>query len=275
MERPPVPRRSSSDLSDLVRSAAGGPRRGAVGRSSTAEHGAARALVRGAGSVGGLVLCGGASRRMGRDKAGLELAGRALIEHAIAVLSARAGRVRLACGTTPRYGELGHPLVQDRAGGLGPLAGLEAGLAAARDAGEDCVLVLACDMPCADARIFDALLARTIEEDLDGCVLASARGREPLYAVYRTRLAGPVRAALDAGVRRLDALEHLAFGGDRGGEAGRPVRIGVLRQDELGPELQACDPALNLNTQDDLDRARAALESPAGRAAGRGPGGRS
>jgi molybdenum cofactor guanylyltransferase len=240
MERPHEPRTSSADHAR----APGGPGRSTRGRSV----------------VGGLVLCGGASRRMGTDKAGLELAGRALIEHATLVVAARAERVWLACGALPRHAALGYALALDRAPGLGPLAGLEAGVSAARDAGADCVLVLACDMPRADARIFDLLLARTIEQDLDGCVLASARGPEPLYAVYRTRLAPLVAAALDAGVRRLDALPWLAFSG------GRAARIGTLGESELAPELAGLDPALNLNTPDELRRARAASERRSRRA---------
>jgi len=80
--------------------------------------------------VGGYVLAGGRSSRMGRDKALLELGGRTLTEHAVAklrrfcadvhVLSAREELARFA------------PLVPDLHEGCGPLGGIEAALAHSR-----------------------------------------------------------------------------------------------------------------------------------------------
>ena len=109
--------------------------------------------------VFGLVLCGGASRRMGTDKARLELGERTLIEHALECLRPIVERTLLACGSQPRHAELGHMLVLDRAPALGPLAGLEAGLSAAREsAGANAVVcMLACDMPFASTAGHDAL----------------------------------------------------------------------------------------------------------------------
>ena len=53
-----------------------------------------------------VVLCGGASRRMGQDKALARLGDASLLERATAAASLAAPRVLLATGTAERYGEI-------------------------------------------------------------------------------------------------------------------------------------------------------------------------
>lgn len=199
-----------------------------------------------AAHASGLVLCGGASRRMGADKALLALGERTLLERAIACLAHVAAPVRLACGERARYGEFGLELVCDRRASAGPLAGLEAGLAAAIESGADgYVCVLAVDMPRANAELVARLLAHARAQDLDACLLASVGGVEPLCAVYHTRLLPRVRAALDAGERKVTSF----FAPEFGAEA---ARVAYLDTGASGAEL-------NLNTPADLERERAEL----------------
>ncbi len=199
-----------------------------------------------AAPASGLVLCGGASRRMGADKALLALGEHTLLERAIACLAPHAAPVRLACGERERYREFGLALVCDRIAGAGPLAGLEAGLAAASESGPGgYVCVLAVDMPRADAELVARLLARARADDLDACLLASAGGPEPLCAVYHTRLLPRVRAALDAGERKVTSFLAPEFGA-------HPARVAHVA-------APASDAAVNLNTPADLARERAGL----------------
>jgi len=222
--------------------------------------------------VSGLVLCGGRSARMGRDKARLSLGdtattpgalvevpsgksmpgeslpgeslpgesmpGDSMIERALRVVAAVTPDVRLACGPTQRYEDLDVPLVCDRIADAGPLAGIEAGLAAAPDG---LVVVLACDMPHADAHTLAALLRHARAHDLDVCCLRSERGVEPLCAVWSTRLLPVVRAALE---RRESGVQSLI--------------ASLPRTDALdvaaGPA--GTDPSFNVNTPADLERAR-------------------
>jgi molybdopterin-guanine dinucleotide biosynthesis protein A len=194
-----------------------------------------------AGAVSGLVLCGGQSRRMGADKARVELAGRDLIGYPLAALAELGVKVRLACGATERYADLGFERVLDGLSDGGPLAGLAAGLDAAARAGEEWLLVLACDMPRASASVLRELLQRARERGLDACLAELERGSQPTYAVYHVRCAGPARAALNAGERRL-----VSFHGG--------LRVGTLA---LGGAEDA-DSALNLNTPSELASERAA-----------------
>jgi molybdenum cofactor guanylyltransferase len=77
-------------------------------------------------NVGGYVLAGGMSSRMGRDKALLELAGKPLVFHAVTKLKRVCSDVQILSSRAEL--EKFAPLVRDMREGCGPLAGLEAGL---------------------------------------------------------------------------------------------------------------------------------------------------
>jgi molybdenum cofactor guanylyltransferase len=92
--------------------------------------------------VGGYVLAGGKSLRMGRDKALLELAGRPLAQHAVVKL----GRVCADVHLLGNRSELAvyAPLVRDLHEGRGPLSGIEAALEHSQ---HDWNLFMPVDMP--------------------------------------------------------------------------------------------------------------------------------
>src|SRR5438093_7464181 len=97
----------------------------------------------GPATVAGLLLTGGASRRMGRDKALIEVGGQRLVDRAAAALKAVADPV-LEVG--PGWSAL--PSVREDPPGSGPLAAVAAGAGALRAAGHHGpVIVLAVDMP--------------------------------------------------------------------------------------------------------------------------------
>jgi molybdopterin-guanine dinucleotide biosynthesis protein A len=191
----------------------------------------------------GVVLCGGASRRMGFDKAGVVLGGETLLARAVGVLDALAPRVLLACGREPRYAELGRELVLDRRPDGGPLAGLEAALELLAASGGGWLGVLACDMPRAEPELLALCAARGRERDLDAVFFEDEAGLEPLLGVVHTRALPAVRAALERGERRC-----IAFHPD--------VRVAALRASELPLHLRSRGVARNLNTPAELDRER-------------------
>lgn len=189
-----------------------------------------------------VVLCGGASRRMGTDKAACEVGGKTLLEHAVAVAREAASTVFLATGSTERYAELGLDVVLDRVEDGGPMAGIEAALARlANERGDGWLGILAVDMPRAAGEILVRCAARGIEHEVDAVLVRSEAGIEPLLGAVHTRALPALRGALDRGERRaiayLDAAPH-AF----------------LPVGELPADLAARGPADNLNTPADLDR---------------------
>ena len=197
----------------------------------------------------GVALCGGRSRRMGRDKAQLDVGGRSMLEASLAALDGLCERVLLASGAEVRHPETGRECVLDRFADAGPLAGLEAAMVRiAEESGEAgaWVVTLGCDMPRSDPRVLRALLAREIERNADACLLATEGGVEPLCAVYHTRCRDAVRRGLEAGERRMTSF-HEGYG---------ELRVETLPQAELAAELLALESHRNVNTPHELEAER-------------------
>jgi molybdopterin-guanine dinucleotide biosynthesis protein A len=162
------------------------------------------------GNCEGLLLCGGAGRRVGGlDKGLLPFAGTTAAEAVLAVLMPHCERVFISANRhLERYRDLAiGPVITDRRPGhAGPLAGLEAVAAATAS---DRLLVLPCDLPHLGRQVPETLLA-SLESDGDlDAVYASAAGRHHyLVAALRTRALATVGDALDGDLpRRL--LERL------------------------------------------------------------------
>ena len=109
-----------------------------------------RVVGRGVEGATGAVLCGGGSRRMGRDKAVIVVAGETLLARAARTLSGVFDEVLVVGREAPPPGLPPHVrALADERPGLGPLGGIATALAAA---GHEWVFVCACDMPLLDAR---------------------------------------------------------------------------------------------------------------------------
>ena len=157
--------------------------------------------------LAGFVLAGGESRRMGRDKALLEIDGRPLVAQIGSLVKEAAGSAAIV-GDPRRYGGLGFPVIPDRIAGLGPLGGL---LTALEERRADWNLIVACDMPGLKANTL-AHLVRKIEDSgaARAIVPVSVRGEEPLCALYhRECLAQVSRAIADKSLRMKDLTAKL------------------------------------------------------------------
>lgn len=154
--------------------------------------------------AGAIILAGGASRRMGRDKALLPWNGRPLIAHIAAQLRRFTGDLLVSANDAERYAFLGAPVVPDRRPGDGPLMGLASCLAAST---RELNLLVGCDMPHLALPAARALLAQA-----EGCDAVVPRGpdgyAEPLFAIYRRSCLPVAEAVLARGGRRMtDLLE--------------------------------------------------------------------
>ena len=132
---------------------------------------------------------------MGTDKRFLEVEGLPLIERALDLLDARCAEVLVSANDPERLAHLGRRVVPDLLEGVGPLAGLHAGL---RAASNDLVLFLPVDAP----HVAPALLDRLEEETSGGfdVVCGSTRkGVEPLVGYYRRRCLPAIEAAATVG----------------------------------------------------------------------------
>lgn len=127
----------------------------------------------------GVVLVGGESTRMGRDKALIERDGQTMMQRAIELLRPHAREV-LVIGDPAKYGPQHARVVPDDVPGKGPLGGLVTALRHARYVR---VIVLACDLPYINDRLLVRLKAALIGE-VDAVVPRHAGGIEPLAAAY-------------------------------------------------------------------------------------------
>jgi molybdopterin-guanine dinucleotide biosynthesis protein A len=147
-----------------------------------------------------IVLCGGRSARMGRDKAALPFGPETLLARVVRVVQTVADDV-VVLGHTMQSMPENVRVVTDPVEGLGPLAGLATGLAAVH--GER-ALLLACDMPLLAPALLRRLLA--LAGDADACVPLVDDLPMTTCAVYATRVLPRARAYLADGTRSLRAL---------------------------------------------------------------------
>ena len=141
---------------------------------------------------------------MGRDKLPMKVGGVPLLRRVRDVLSARCTDIVVvgAGGDSVRLGEI-RRISDERWGGLGPLAGMETGISAAKNR---LVFVAAGDMPFLSEDLVYYLLER-LEEGGVCAVVPRHRGTtHPLCAAYDRGILSLVRSALDDGVRSVRAL---------------------------------------------------------------------
>jgi molybdopterin-guanine dinucleotide biosynthesis protein A len=137
---------------------------------------------------------------MKADKAGLDVAGRTLLEHVLAQVEPLFDEtvVSLSPGQTlPFRPKTALRVVEDDVAGLGPLAGILAGLRAARN---DACLVIACDIPDVDVPLLEALAWSTCGSEITVPVGPSGL-YEPLFALYRKSIIPQIESLLAGGER--------------------------------------------------------------------------
>lgn len=184
-----------------------------------------------------LVLAGGDSRRMGHPKAWLEVGDTFLLRYVVDHLAPAFSEVMVSFAEPEQLLEpVPYRIVFDRKRSSGPLAGLEAGLAGARN---EVVFAVACDMPYVTQDLAQVAVAAA-----RGCDAAIPRidGRpEPVCGAYRRSALPFITGAINTG--RLKAAEIVA-------------ELDVTWLEGLDPELFR-----SLNTPEDLERFDAGFAS--------------
>ena len=184
-------------------------------------------------SFSAAVLGGGASRRMGTDKAALDVDGHTMAER-VAGAAGRAGAVDVVQigGTSSHL-----TVVPDRWPGQGPLGGIITALATSRS---PWVFGGACDLPGHDGPTIGLLTAH-IGQDAD-VIMAVTDRREPLCALWRV-----------AGARGLLTAQFAT------GERAVHIAVAALRVIEVHVATSALH---NVNTPDELAEARRLAQRP-------------
>ncbi len=129
--------------------------------------------------VTGIVLAGGQSRRMGVDKALVELNGKTLMEHSISILQELTPAIIISSGN-PQVHFFGFPVIEDVYPHIGPVAGLYSALNASLSEHN---IVLPCDTPHVGVSLYEKLLES--EGSFDAVVAGTPDGLiEPLIGYY-------------------------------------------------------------------------------------------
>jgi molybdenum cofactor guanylyltransferase len=163
-------------------------------------------------SIGGYVLAGGRSKRMGRDKALLELGGRPLIEIAVGKLRRVCGEVRILGGAEGVGDGLGvwGPVVFDRQTGCGPIGGIEAALA---DSRFEWNLIVPVDMPLLPAEFLEEWVRDVVGRNGVRVAMFEVGGRRrAMPLMVRRELGGFLTRAIERGEYALLAALESAGG---------------------------------------------------------------
>jgi len=159
-------------------------------------------VLRAPSEVGGYVLAGGKSSRMGRDKALLVLAGKPLILRAVQKLQRVCKEVHVLSASS----QLGlyAPLVQDRIEGCGPLGGIDAGLGHSHF---DWSLFIPVDMPFFPSAFLEYWIRKVVlarQESGARIALFSVEGvPQPAMCLLHREVVPYVREAVEAGRYKL------------------------------------------------------------------------
>jgi len=153
--------------------------------------------------VTGIVLAGGQGRRMGGVDKGLALLrGQPMVAEVLARLAPQVSEIVInANQNLDAYARFGHQVVPDAIGGFaGPLAGLHAGLGAAKHA---LAVTVPCDSPFLPADLVARLRNALLDNDL--AVAKTGNQAHPVFALVRTQVRKNLEAYLAGGGRKIDA----------------------------------------------------------------------
>jgi molybdopterin-guanine dinucleotide biosynthesis protein A len=185
--------------------------------------------------VTGIILVGGKSRRMGKDKAFLKVSGKPLFKRVLELLSESFGRVVLVGDREERFAGYCLSVLPDIYPGSA-LGGLYTGL---YHASTEYIFVSSCDLPFPSGEVLHHLCS--LRKGYDAVVPTTANGYEPLFALYSKACLEPIKALLDKG-------DYCAY-------AYYPqVRVRYVMCNELSRFDRDGKAFLNINTPEEFDK---------------------
>ncbi|MBI5361001.1 MAG: molybdenum cofactor guanylyltransferase [Planctomycetes bacterium] len=147
-----------------------------------------------------VILCGGKSSRMGRDKALIKINDRPVVSIIYDSLKVIFDEVALSVKTgTDEYHALGYRLIEDNLPGSSPLVGIYSALQELKGTH---IFVIACDMPLIDIG-FIAAMRNEISAGYDVIVPVTANGIEPLYGFYSKNCINEIKNRIDRGDHKI------------------------------------------------------------------------
>ena len=182
-----------------------------------------------------VILAGGKSSRMGRNKAFLKIEGKTFIERQIELLRNVFAEIIISANTPSEYEHLKVPVVEDIFPDKGPLGGIYSGLIMSDSF---YTFMLACDMPFVEIELIKHL--KSFAEGHDAVIPKSERGLEPLHAFYSKKCLEPIKKELDSNNLRIISF----FPG---------VSVKIVELDSLPFSGNFKDSIKNLNTMEEYE----------------------
>lgn len=147
------------------------------------------------------IQAGGASSRMGTDKALLPFNGEPLVQRVLKRLAPIADEIFIVSNHPERFSAFGLPVYTDEIANIGALGGLYTALIRAKG---ELLALAACDMPFAQPKLLERMAAAMTDAAIDAMVPMTNGYYEPAFAVYRRSACLPlVRQSIDRGEKRM------------------------------------------------------------------------
>jgi len=200
----------------------------------------------------GWILAGGRSMRMGRDKAGVEIARVPLLEHMLGKLRDLGLRARVA-GMRESVDGMTAEIVNDLHPNCGPLSGMETALIASE---MSLILILGVDMPLIETHFLQWMLTRAQASGAIATIPKVLGEPQPLCVVCRRELLGSVSRSIESGDYKVTAAIENA------GTEGRPDFFDAERAVATGAwesSLPVYRQFINCNRREDVALAEALL----------------
>lgn len=184
-----------------------------------------------------VILTGGGSRRMGRDKAELPWRGSTMLQSLIDKYSRKLGNVAVSVNLAGRFAFTGATELCDRYPGMGPLNGI---VSAFCETDEDIIFLTGTDLPNGEPALVVKL--RELMGEADACVMRRGKkGMEPLFALYG-------RACLEKAERCLNEGKQSFFDMLDG------LSVRYVQPDELA-DFDLEHILMNVNTPEEYEKA--------------------
>lgn len=149
-----------------------------------------------------VILAGGKSRRMGRDKLSLPQDGTTVLRSAVDRFSEYFDKVYISVNDVSRYPDISAEHIVDVYKGCGPMGGLHAALSEVSGEG---IFLAAADLPFSDPKIALKMIELCGEHDI--CITTDRSGREePLFGYYKKRILPEAEELLENGIYKMTAL---------------------------------------------------------------------
>ena len=196
-------------------------------------------------NITGIILAGGKSSRLGRDKSRETIGGVPLIRRVITAVGEVSREIIIVGGQHNELAEMGPNIrfVLDRAFGIGPLMGIYSGLSEARYA---CACLVACDLPFINPSVLRLLIDMAAGHQAAVTVIGGTP--QPTHAIYAKSVLPIIEETLRIeGAGLMTLLDRLDV---------KYIEEAEVR--EIDPELLSF---MNINTERDLKEARRIYET--------------